>query len=316
MKILLTGGAGFIGSNVVDAYVAAGHEVTVVDDLSSGKRENINPAAGFVELDVRSPEIAKVVAAVKPDLVNHHAAQISVPDSVEDPVTDADINIKGLLNILEASRKAAVKKVIFVSSGGAVYGEAEAVPTPESHPASPMSPYAVTKLAGEMYLAFYASEHGLDYTVLRYSNVYGPRQIPKGEAGVVAIFLDRLLAGDECHLYQHPGEPRGMERDYCFVSDVVEANVAALTKGGSGVYNIGTGVATHTLDLFNELYEALVERGQSIDSRLDTPVPGPARGGDIKRSCLDASKASAELGWKARVNIKEGLSRTLDWRLP
>src|SRR3990172_6796187 len=189
MKILVTGGAGFIGSHVVDAFIKAGHRVCVIDNLSTGKRENLNPKAKFYRADIRSGKAREIIASFRPDVINHHAAQISVPESVENPLFDADINIMGLLNVLEAARANRTKKIIFASSGGAIYGEAGKHPTPETYPPEPLSPYAITKFASEKYLAFYNRQYGLDYTVLRYSNIYGPRQIPTGEAGVVAIFM-------------------------------------------------------------------------------------------------------------------------------
>ena len=204
MKIMVTGGAGFIGSNVVDGYVEAGHDVLVVDDFSSGKRSNVNRDARIYEMDIRAGEIAKVMEREKPDVLNHHAAQISVPASVSDPLLDADINIKGLLNLLENAVRHGVKKVIFISSGGAVYGAASEYPTSEAYQPIPLSPYAVSKYCSEHYLAYYRHQHGLDYTTLRYSNIYGPRQIPHGEAGVVAIFMDNLLNGRPSTLFHFP----------------------------------------------------------------------------------------------------------------
>jgi UDP-glucose 4-epimerase len=260
MKTLITGGVGFIGSNVADAYIDVSHEVVVVDDLSSGRPENLNPSAKFYHVDIRSEEIKKIFSSSRPDVVNHHAAQISVPASVEDPLNDADINIKGLLNVLEAARTNKTRKVIFISTGGAIYGEAEEFPTSESYPQEPLSPYGVAKLAGENYLAFYSHRYGIDYTVLRYSNIYGPHQIPHGEAGVVSIFMDNLLAGKPSTLYHFPDEPRGMSRDYCYVGDIVRANVVTLDSGSRGVFDIGTGGATHTLDLFYAVFDALKEK--------------------------------------------------------
>ncbi len=313
MKILITGGAGFIGSNVADAYIDAGHEVVVLDNLFTGKRENLNPKAKFYLMDVRSPEVAKVFEHERPDIVNHHAAQMSVPASVEDPVFDADVNVKGLLNVLEAARKNDTKKVIFISSGGAVYGEASEYPTSEECNPVPASPYAITKLVSEKYLAFYRAQYGLDYTVLRYANIFGPRQVPHGEAGVVAIFMDRLLSGKPCIVNCYTDEPRGMTRDYCFVGDVAKANLAALQKGSGRAYNIGTGVATHTLDLFNGIYTALLNKGLSCPE-LEKPGKGEARPGDIRRSCLNARRAKAELGWTPETGLSEGIVKTLDWR--
>lgn len=315
MKILVTGGAGFIGSNVVDAYIGAGHDVAVVDNLFSGKRSNLNPRARFYLLDIRSPEVKKVFEHEKPDIVNHHAAQMSVPASVEDPMYDADVNVRGFLNILEAARVNGTKKVVFISSGGAIYGEAQEYPTSEKYMPIPMSPYAITKYVSEQYLAFYNHQYGLDYTVLRYANVYGPRQIPHGEAGVVAIFMDRLINGSPCTVNSFDEEPRGMTRDYCFVGDVARANMLALTKGSAEAYNIGTGVATHTADLFNEIYEAVKKNLPVLSPGLKNPLRGVARAGDLKRSCLDAGKAKRGFGWAPAVGLREGIEETLKWRI-
>lgn len=315
MKILVTGGAGFIGSNVVDAYIEAGHDVVVVDNLFSGKRENLNPRARFYLLDIRSPEVKKVFEHERPDIVNHHAAQMSVPASVEDPMYDADVNVRGFLNVLEAARVNSTKKVIFISSGGAIYGEAKEYPTSERYIPTPMSPYAITKYVSEQYLAFYRHQHGLDYTVLRYANIYGPRQIPHGEAGVVAIFMDRLINGSPCTVNSFDEEPRGMTRDYCFVGDVARANMLALTKGSEEAYNIGTGVATHTADLFNEIYEAVRKNVPGLAKELKKPDRGLARAGDLKKSCLNAEKAKKGFGWASGVGLREGIEKTLNWRI-
>ncbi|MFZ3073451.1 MAG: NAD-dependent epimerase/dehydratase family protein [Thermodesulfobacteriota bacterium] len=310
MKILVTGGAGFIGSHVVDAYINEGHEVLVMDDLSSGKTENINPKARFFKADIRSAEAREIISRERPDAINHHAAQISVPASVKDPLLDADINIKGFLNVLEAAKNSGVKKVIFISSGGAVYGEAKECPSTECCEPSPLSPYAVTKFAGEKYLAFYCNQYGLDYTVLRYGNVYGPRQIPHGEAGVVAIFMERLVSGKPCVVYGFPDEPAGMTRDYCYVKNVATANVLALGKGSCEIFNIGTGVETHTMELFNTVYSSL-RREVELPAALEKPSAGPARPGDLRRSCLDAKKAEKILGWKAETGLKDGIDATV-----
>ncbi len=314
MKILVTGGAGFIGSNAADAYINAGHEVIIVDDLSSGKRENVNPKARFHQVDIRSKELREVIKSERPDIINHHAAQISVPASVEDPLYDADVNVKGFINVLEAARLNDTKKVIFISSGGAIYGEAEEYPTTEDYPVRPLSPYAITKFVSEKYLAFYRHQWGLDYTVLRYANVYGPRQVPHGEAGVVAIFMDRLLDSMPCTLYHFKEEPRGMTRDYCFVGDVARANLLALDKGSGEAFNIGTGVATHTEELFSVIFES-IKRERKIPDELKSVKRGPARAGDIKRSCLNAGKAGRTLGWRPEVSLSKGIEATLDWRL-
>ena len=314
MKILVTGGAGFIGSNVVDAYINAGHEVVVVDNLCSGKLENLNPKARLYLMDVRSAEIAKLFRIEKPDVVNHHAAQMSVPASVEDPLFDADVNVRGFINILESARANGVKKVIFISSGGAIYGEATEYPTTERCQPIPLSPYAITKLVSENYLAFYNHQYGLDYTVLRYANVFGPRQVPHGEAGVVAIFMDRLLDGKQCTLYHFADESRGMTRDYCFVADIARANLLALDKGSRDAFNIGTGVATHTEDLFSAIHSAMNEKAK-LAPGLDVMKRAMARGGDLKRSCLNAGKAKEVLGWAPEFDLAKGLEQTLNWRL-
>ena len=315
MKILVTGGAGFIGSNVVDAYIGAGHDVAVVDNLFSGKRRNLNPKARFYLLDIRSQEVKKVFEHERPDIVNHHAAQMSVPASVEDPMDDADVNVRGFLNVLEAARSNGTKKVVFISSGGAIYGEAKEYPTSEKYQPVPLSPYAITKYVSEQYLAFYRHQYGLDYTVLRYANIYGPRQIPHGEAGVVAIFMDRLLNGSPCAVNSFDDEPRGMTRDYCFVGDVARANLLALSNGSEQAFNIGTGVATHTADLFGEIYEAVRKKVPGLKPELKNPMRGVARAGDLKNSCLNAGKAKTELGWSPEVALRAGIEKTLDWRI-
>lgn len=315
MKILVTGGAGFIGSNVVDTYIKAGHDVVVVDDLSSGKRENMNPGARFYLMDIRSRELSKLFAFERPDIINHHAAQISVPASVKDPVFDADVNVLGLLNLLEAARINGTKKVVLISSGGAIYGAADEYPTTESYPPIPLSPYAITKWVSERYLAFYNHQYGLDYTVLRYANVYGPRQIPHGEAGVVAIFMDRLLAGNPCTLYHFDDEPRGMTRDYCFVGDVARASLLALNAGSGEAFNIGTGTATHTQDLYNAVFRSVEKRLPDLSSSLKEPGRETARAGDLARSCLNVDKAGDVLGWRPEVDLEEGLEKTLEWRM-
>jgi len=315
MKILVTGGAGFIGSNVVDAYIEAGHEVVVIDNLFSGKLANLNPKAKFYLMDIRSSEVGKMFAMEKFDLVNHHAAQMSVPASVDDPAFDADVNVKGFINLLEAARATQVKKVIFISSGGAIYGEAKEYPTSEASPPVPLSPYAITKAVSEQYLAFYHHQYGLDYTVLRYANVYGPRQIPHGEAGVVAIFMDRLLSNQPCTVYHFSDEPRGMTRDYCFVGDVVQANLHALSKGNGEAFNIGTTMATHTLDLFGAIYTAIKEARPELAEELQIPLKGEARAGDLSQSCLKVDKARTMLGFIATHDLTAGLRKTMQWRL-
>jgi UDP-glucose 4-epimerase len=314
MKILVTGGAGFIGSHVVDGYIQAGHDVLVVDNLSTGKRSNIHAEALFYEMDIRSPEMGDLIGAERPDVVNHHAAQMSVPDSVSDPLLDADINIKGLLNILECCAGHKVGKIIFISSGGAIYGEPWEYPTSENCIPRPLSPYAVSKYASEHYLGYYKHAYGLDFTTLRYANIYGPRQIPHGEAGVVAIFMGNLLKGKPSTVHHFPEDAEGMVRDYCYVGDVVKANLAALDKGGGDFFNIGTGVGTKTLILYKTIYEALKEINPDISEDLVAPRLERARPGDIPRNCLVTEKARKYLGWAPETGLKEGVRKILEWR--
>lgn len=313
MKILVTGGAGFIGSNVVDGYIDAGHKVVVVDNLLTGKVSNVNPKAVFYRVDVRSEEIGKILAEEKPDIVNHHAAQISVPASVENPLLDADINIKGLLNVLEHGVKQGVKKVIFISSGGAIYGEATEYPTTEAYSPRPLSPYAITKFCSEYYLAYYKHQHGLESTVLRYANIYGPRQIPHGEAGVVAIFMNNLLAGRPSTLNHFPEQPQGMARDYCYVGDVVKANLLALDRGRNDFFNIGTGKSTKTLELFKTIYNAVQRIKPDLPEEPADPLRQVARPGDLKQSCLVVDKAKKLLGWEPQTSLPEGIQKTFEW---
>lgn len=315
MKVLVTGGAGFIGSNVVDAYIEAGHEVVVIDNLFTGNKDNINPQAKFYHVDIRSEEVPQIFEKEKFDLVNHHAAQMSVPASVENPSFDADVNVLGFLNILESARKTEVQKVIFISSGGAIYGEAEAYPTSETSPLVPLSPYAITKAVSEQYLVFYKHQYDMDFTVLRYANVYGPRQIPHGEAGVVAIFMDRLLESKACTVYHFLDEPQGMTRDYCFVGDIVQANLLALDKGSGEIVNIGTGMGTNTMTLYENIFNAVKELRPDLDEKLRSPRTGSSRPGDLSRSCLNVDKAGSILGFKATCSLGEGLKKTLQWRV-
>ena len=315
MKILVTGGAGFIGSNVVDGYIRAGHEVLILDNLYTGKRSNVNPEARFYEFDIRSPEAARVIEQEKPDILNHHAAQMSVPASVVDPGFDADVNIKGFLNFLEASVKSGVKKVIFISSGGAIYGEADEYPTSEVYVPKPLSPYAITKFSSEYYLAYYRHQYGLDYTTLRYANVYGPRQVPHGEAGVVAIFMNNLVEGIPSILNHFPEDESGMVRDYCYVADVVRANLAALNYGNGDFFNIGTGRGTKTLDLYETILNALKDMDRPVVKEMFEMKRQLARPGDLKRSCLTTQKAADVLNWQPEIQLKEGIRETLQWRL-
>ena len=315
MKILVTGGAGFIGSNVVDGYVNAGHDVLVADNLSSGNRSNLNPEAKFHQLDIREQEIVELIRKERPDILNHHAAQISVPESVSNPILDADINIMGLLNLLESAVKYKIKKVIFISSGGAIYGEASEYPTSEEYIPRPLSPYAVAKYTSEHYLAYYNHQYGLDYTTLRYANVYGPRQIPNGEAGVVAIFMDNLIKKKRSTLYHFKDNKEGMIRDYCYVGDVVKANLVALEKGSRDFFNIGTSQATRTANLFRIIFETFKEIKPEILQEMGILLMQEARAGDLSKSCLVVEKACRLLGWVPETSLEEGIRKTLKWRL-
>ncbi len=319
MKILVTGGAGFIGSHVVDAYIQAGHEVWVLDDLSRGKREQVNPDARFIHMDVRSPGLGELLREGGFDCINHHAAQMDVRVSVADPMLDAAINILGALNLLETSRAYGVPRIIFASTGGAIYGQQHRYPADEQHPRAPMSPYGVSKLSVEHYLEYYSQVHGLSSVVLRYANVYGPRQDPEGEAGVVAIFCGRILRGQHLVVYGD-GE---QTRDYVYVGDVARANVLALRhltqsneflesvesvqqlKSVFHVFNVGTGIETSV----NALAALLLHAADATCPM----VHQPSRPGEQTRSVIDPAKASHILGWSPLIPLAEGLSRTLDW---
>jgi UDP-glucose 4-epimerase len=301
MKIAVTGGAGFIASQIADAYVAAGHEVIVIDDLSTGKRANVPRAARFFHTDIRSREIANIFRSERPQVLSHHAAQLDVRKSVADPGFDAQVNLLGMLNLLEAAREVGVARVVFASSGGAVYGEPSVIPAPESHPHHPVSPYGITKSAGEQYLAFYHAVHGIPYVALRYSNVFGPRQDPHGEAGVVAIFAQRLLSGEAPTIY---GDGK-QTRDYVYVGDVVRANVAALDSDFVGAVNIGTGVETEV----NELCEMM----RVLTGSPHRAKHGPARAGEQLRSVVAIGRAREVLGWQPELTLEEGLRRTIEF---
>lgn len=278
--------------------MAAGHRVVIVDDLSSGNKANVPAGADFHRLDVRSAQAAELLADTHVEILVHHAAQMDVRRSVEHPVFDADVNICGTLNLVEAGRRSTLRQVVFASTGGAIYGEQDIFPASESHPTRPLSPYGVAKLAVERYLYFYNVEYGLDAVCLRYANVYGPRQSPHGEAGVVAIFLHRLLAGQEC-LIHGDGE---QTRDYTFVSDVVKANLAALSRPGFHVYNVGTGVETSVVELYRQLADVLGE-GRSA-------VHGPAKSGEQRRSAIDAAQLARDLGVRVETPLAVGLAET------
>ena len=302
MNILVTGGAGFIGSHIVDAYLADGHQVTVVDNLSTGKRTNLNPGARFCEVDIRDAgALGAVIAGRTFDVVNHHASQMDIRRSVADPVYDASVNILGMLTLMEHCVRAGVRRVVFASSGGAVYGEQEAFPASETHPTRPISPYGVAKLTTEQYLFYYASVYGIEPIALRYANVYGPRQNPEGEAGVVAIFATRMLNGGAPVINGDGGQTR----DYVFVADVVLANRLALKARGFHAYNVGTGVETDVNAIFRVLREAT---GSTCPE-----THGEAKKGEQRRSVLDCRCIGRELGWKPEVTLQEGLRRTVEF---
>jgi UDP-glucose 4-epimerase len=300
MKIVVTGGAGFIGSHVVDAYVAAGHQVIVVDNLRSGRRENVHPAAHLEVMDVNDAELADLFRAEQPNVVNHHAANPDVALSVREPVFDAVQNILGTLHVLEAACQAGAGKFIYISSGGAMYGEPRYLPMDEEHPASPISPYALSKGAGEQYVRLYGLVHGLRWTSLRYANVYGPRQDASGEAGVVAIFCQNLVDG-VAPVIHWDGE---QTRDFIHVHDCARANLLALEMGDGRAYNVGTGLGTSINALFRTL---MAVAGLDLEPRR-----GPRRPGDVRHSYLDCARIQADLGWQAEINVGEGLEQT--WR--
>lgn len=301
MKILVTGGAGFIGSHVVDAYVEAGHDVLVVDDLSSGRKENVPRTAKLYQTDVRSDALHDIFRKEKIEVVSHHAAQMDVRRSVADPRFDASINVLGGLNVFEQARQNGVRKIIFSSTGGAIYGEQDEFPAGEDHPTRPLSPYGITKLATEKYLYYYKAVHGMDSTILRYANIYGPRQNPHGEAGVVAIFASKMVAGEQPVINGDGTQTR----DYTYVGDVVRANVLALDHPGSSVFNVGTGVETDVLTVFNELKACLNPACQEKHA--------PAKAGEQMRSVISHRKIERELGWKPAVSLKEGLRMTAEF---
>jgi UDP-glucose 4-epimerase len=300
MRVLVTGGAGFIGSHLVDRFVALGHDTVALDDLSSGSRANVHAKARLVVADVRGKEAAAAITAFAPEVVVHEAAQMDVRKSVVDPGFDADVNIVGILNVLESARKAgALQHVLFASSGGAMYGEQEQYPAPETHPTRPESPYGLAKAVSEQYLDWYRRTYGIKSTALRYANVYGPRQNPHGEAGVVAIFSTRLLQNTDITIN---GDGK-QTRDYVFVEDVVEANAIAFEKRLDGAYNVGTGVETDVVELAAQL--------KRLSGSTAAIGHGPAKPGEQKRSVVDPQKLQAAAGWRPRTKLDEGLAKTL-----
>jgi UDP-glucose 4-epimerase len=301
MKILVTGGAGFIGSTIADAFLASGWDVAVLDDLSSGKRENVPERARFYPCDVRGAAAVEAVERERPDVLCHHAAQIDVRRSMSDPRYDVDVNLGGLVNLLGAAARSGVRHVVFASSGGACYGDTEVIPTPEDHAVHPVSVYGASKAASEIYLGVWRAAHGITFTALRYGNVYGPRQDPHGEAGVVAIFAGRLLEGKPCTVN---GDGK-QTRDYVFVRDVARANLIAAERRHDGPLNIGTGKETDVVELYQHLAAAAGVKAP--------PVFGPGKPGEQRRSCLDASAAGRALGWRPEMAIADGLRETLEW---
>ena len=301
MKILVTGGAGFIGSHLADAFISNGHQVTIIDNLVTGRRENLNPKAKFHQVDIRSSDIEGIFASEKFDVLVHQAAQMDVRKSVEDPRYDAEVNILGTLNLLQQSQKQGVKRILFASTGGAIYGEQVRFPADEEHPTWPASPYGITKLTCEKYIVFFCQNYGMSYMLLRYANVYGPRQSPHGEAGVVAIFTSRMLNGQQ-PIINGDGT---QTRDYVFVRDVVRANLAALNASYSGYCNIGTGIETDVNELFRHLNRIV---GKNFSEKH-----GPAKPGEQKRSVLDHSKAEQVLRWSPSAKLADGLAETVEW---
>jgi UDP-glucose 4-epimerase len=298
---VVTGGAGFIGSHVVDRLLAAGARVVAVDDLSTGRRENLPEGVDLHEADVRDPKAMRaIVAEVRPDAVIHLAARASVTRSVEEPEEDAAVNVGGTLAVLEAARRAGVQRFVYVSTGGALYGDTDLVPTPEDAPIAPLSPYGASKWAGELYCDLYARLHGMSTLTLRLANIYGPRQDPFGEAGVIAIFCQRLRAGQPPTVFGDGHQTR----DYVFVGDVADATVQAADATASGALNVGTGTETSVL----ELVEGVRQAAGADDFQ---PEHGPERPGEVRRSCLDPSRAAEELSWRAGTALGEGLRATL-----
>ncbi len=301
MKILVTGGAGFIGSHIVDAYIELGHEVTIVDNLSTGLLSNVNPKAKFYELDINDPKVSEIIEHGNFDVINHHAAQIDVRVSVENPVLDAQSNIIGSIRLFHSAAKSGVNKIIFASSGGTVYGEQSYFPANEEHPLFPCSPYGISKLTSELYLAFYKSVYNLDFVALRYSNVYGPRQNPKGEAGVVAIFASKMLKGEQPIIY---GDGTAT-RDYVYISDVVRANMLSLDPKVFGAFNISTGVETDVNTIFKKI--------KDITNSSVMEFHGPPKPGELRRSCLSYDKFRNLTGWNPEVMLDHGLNLTVEY---
>jgi UDP-glucose 4-epimerase len=301
MRILVTGGAGFIASHIVDRYIKLGHTVAVVDDLSAGNMRNVNPKASFFQVKIQSPDLKEVFSEFRPDIINHHAAHINLRTSVENPLHDADNNVMGSLNLLALAAEHNVKKCIFASTGGAIYGEPDVIPVEESLMPEPLSPYGINKLIVEHYLRIWEGIHNLDYTVLRYPNVYGPRQDPRGEAGVVAIFSLQMLSGKQSLIFGDGSKTR----DYVYVSDVVNANVLALEKGSGNVLNLGWGHEISDMDVFRTVKEAV---GSHMEPRFEAVRPG-----EVDRISLNALKAKKILFWEPKVSFKQGVALAVEF---
>lgn len=301
-KIMVTGGAGFIGSHVVELFVSKGYEVVILDDLSTGRASNLHPAAGFYQMDIRDPKIREVFEIERPDYISHHAAQMDVRRSVAQPLFDADVNILGSINLIECAKEFGIKHFVYISTGGAVYGEPERLPCDENHPINPICQYGASKHTVEHYLYMYNVNYGLNYTVLRYPNVFGPRQDPHGEAGVVAIFTGKMLLGEPVTIYGD-GE---QTRDFVYVGDCAQANYLALTvEHQTGIYNIGWGRPTSINEIFTNLAK--------ITSYTQSVSYGPAKVGETRHIYLDASKANRELGWAPTSSLEEGLRETVEY---
>jgi UDP-glucose 4-epimerase len=301
MRVLVTGGAGFIGSHVVDGLRGAGHEVAVLDNLSTGDRGNLPEGVSLFEQDIRDADVERVFRDFRPEVVDHHAAQANVPASVADPVYDASVNVLGGLNLLRAAAATGVRKFVYISSGGAMYGEPDSVPVREDAPVRPLSPYGASKQALEAWLGVFQRTFGLDFTVLRYGNIYGPRQGIREEGAVVAVFATRMAAGEPVTI-----DGTGQQtRDFVYVGDCVTANLAALERGSGGAFNIGTGQETSVLQIFEGMARVSGSDGE--------PRFGPARKGDVMRIVLDPSRAARELGWKAEMPLEDGLRRTYEF---
>ena len=300
MRILLTGGAGFIGSHVAEAYLAEGHDVRVIDNLATGRRANVPAVARLHEVDILSPEVETIFAEFRPEVVNHFAAQASVKVSANDPVLDLQVNGGGTARIAQLAARHGSQKLIYAASGGTAYGQPRFLPITEEHPLEPVSNYGASKLAGELYVRLTARTQGLDFTILRYGNAYGPRQNPHGEAGVVAIFTGLMLAGQPCTI-DGDGEQR---KDYIYVGDMARANILALEKGSGGTYNVGTGDGITVNQIFKTLSDAT---GNTVE-----PRHGPSRVGDVRDFWLDSSLAERDLGWRPQTSFEEGIRRTVE----